>query len=188
VWLKGQLFLCLSIRLYIRSLLFLLFSLFFRPCEGRGTSPPFYRMPKCLVANEDIEAEFRLLCYSDDESVGGISESEDDIVEESEDNSNSDIRVVASSDNETVPDTEGKYYHGITIQHSVLLVRDMYAKFTKKLFAQSVENKLRSKALLWSTETACFNNIFKLMFIFFKETEGLIFVDFVKILIINLFN
>ena len=99
MWLKGQLFLCLSIRLYIRSLLFLLFSLFFRPCEGRGTSPPFYRMPKCLVANEDIEAEFRLLCYSDDESVGGISESQDYIVEESEHDSNSDI--VASSDNET---------------------------------------------------------------------------------------
>ena len=77
----------------------------------------------------------------------------------------------------------GKYYHGISIQHSVLLVRDMYAKFATKLFAQSVENKLRSKELLWSKETACFNNIFKLMFIFFKETEGLIFVDFVKILI-----
>ena len=76
----------------------------------------------------------------------------------------------------------------ISIQQSVLLVRGMYAKFTTKLFAQSVENKLRSKELLWSKETACFNNIFKLMFIFFKETEGLIFVDFVKILIINLFN
>jgi len=117
---------------------------------------------------------------------GGISESEDDIVEESEHDSNSDI--VASSDNETFPDTEGKYYHGISIQHSVLLVTDMYAKFTTKLFAQSVENKLRCKKPLWSKETACFNNIFKLMFIFFKETEGLIFVDFVKILIINLFN
>jgi len=62
----------------------------------------------------------------------------------------------------------------------------MYAKFTTNLFAQSVE--LRSKELLWSKETACFNNIFKFMFIFFKETEGLIFVDFVKILIINLLN
>jgi len=143
-------------------------------------------MPKYLVANEDIEAEFTLLCFNDDESVGGISESEDDIVEESEHDTNSDI--VASSDNETVPDTEGKYYHGKTIQHSVLLIWDMYAKFTKKLFAQSVENELRSKALLWSTETACFSNIFKLMFIFFKEPEGLIFVDFVKLLIINLFN
>jgi len=51
----------MRIRLYIRSLLFLLFSLFFRPCEGRGISPSFYRMPKYLVANEDIEAEFRLL-------------------------------------------------------------------------------------------------------------------------------
>ena len=56
-------------------------------------------MPKYLVANEDIEEEFRLLRYSDNESVGGISESEDDIVEESEHDSNSDI--VASSDNET---------------------------------------------------------------------------------------
>ena len=116
---------------------------------------------------------------------GRISESEDDIIEESERDSNSDI--VASSDNETVPDTEGKNYHGLSIQHSVLLVSGMYAKFTTKLFAQSVENKLRNKELLWSKETACFN-IFKLMFIFFKETEGLIFVDFVKILIINLFN
>ena len=115
-----------------------------------------------------------------------ISESEDDIVEESEHDSNSD--VVASSDNETVLDTEGKYYHGISIQHCVLLVRGMYAKFTTKLVAQGVENKLRSKELLWSKETACFNNIFKFMFIFFKETEGLIFVDFVKILIINLLN
>jgi len=70
----------------------------------------------------------------------------------------------------------------------VLLVRGMYANFTTKLFAQSVENKLRSKELLWSKETACFNNIFKIMFICFKETEGLIFVDIVKILIINLFN
>jgi len=112
---------------------------------------------------------------------GRISESEDDIIEESERDSNSDI--VASSDNETVPDTEGKYYHGLSIQHSVLLVSGMYAKFTTKLFAQSVENKLRSKELLWSKETACFNNIFKLIFLFFKETEGLIFVDFVKILI-----
>ena len=85
-------------------------------------------MPKYLVANEDIEAEFTLLCFNDDESVGGISESEDDIVEESEHDTNSDI--VASSDNETVPDTEGKYYHGISVQHSVLLVRGMYAKFT----------------------------------------------------------
>jgi len=117
---------------------------------------------------------------------GGISESEDDAVEESEHDSNSDI--VASSDNETVPDTEGKYYHGLSIQQSVLLVRGMYAKFTTKLFAQSVENKLRSKEMLWSKETACFNNIFKLIFIFFKETEGLISVDIVKILIINLFN
>ena len=186
VWLKEQLFVCVSIRLCIRSLLFLLFSLFFRLCEGRGISSSFYRMPKYLVIDEDIEVELRLLRYSDDESVGGISESEHDTVEESEHDANSDI--VAFSDNETVPNTEGKYCHGISIQHSVLLVRDMYAKFTKKLFAQSVENKLRSKALLWSTETACFNNIFKLMFIFFKETEGLIFVDFVKILIINLFN
>ena len=99
----------------------------------------------------------------------GISESEDDIVEESEHDSNSD--VVASSDNETFLDTEGKYYHGLNIQHSVLLVRDMYATFTTKLFAQSVENKLRRKELLWSKETACFINIFKLMFIFFKQTE-----------------
>jgi len=38
---------------------------------------------------------------------GGISESEDDIVEEGEHDSNSD--VVASSDNETVLDTEEKY-------------------------------------------------------------------------------
>ena len=114
--------------------------------------------------------------------MGGTSEPEDDIVEESEHDSNSD--VVASSDNETVLDTEGEYYHGLSIEHSVLLVRDMYAKFNTKLFAQSVENKLRSKELLWSKETACFNNIFKLMFIFFKE----IFVNFVKILIINLFN
>ena len=113
----------MRIRLYIRSLLFLLFSLFFRLCEGRGISPSFYRMPKYLVTSEDIEAELRLLHYSDDESVGGISESEDNTVEESEHDSNSDI--VASSDNETVPDTEGKYYHGISIQHSVLLVRDM---------------------------------------------------------------
>ena len=67
-------------------------------------------MPKYLVTDEDIEAELRLLRYSDDESVGGISESEDDTVEESEHDSNSDI--VASSDNETIPDTEGKYYHG----------------------------------------------------------------------------
>jgi len=118
----------------------------------------------------------------------GISESEDDIVEESEHDSNSDI--VVSSDNETVLDTEGEYYHGLSIEHNVLLVRGMYAKFTTKLFAQSVENQLRSKELLWSKETACSNNtsIFKLMFIFFKETKGLIFVDFVKILIINLFN
>ena len=116
---------------------------------------------------------------------GQIPESEDDIVEESEHDSNSDI--VASSDNETVPDTEGKYYHGISIQHNVLFVRDMYAKSTTKMFAQSVENKLRSKELLWSKETPCFNNIFKLMLILFKE-NGLIFVDFVKILIINLFN
>jgi len=123
-------------------------------------------MLKYLVTDEDIEAELRLLRYSDDESVGGISESEDDVVEESERDSNTD--TVASSDNETVLDTEGKYYHGISIEHSVLLVRDMYAKFTTKLFAQSVENKLRSKELLWSKETACFNNIFKLMFIFFK--------------------
>jgi len=94
-----------------------------------------------------------------------ISESEDDIVEESEHDSNSD--VVASSDNETVLDTEGKYYHGLSIQHSVLLIRGMFAQFTTKLVAQSVENKLRSKELLWSKETACFNNIFKLMFIFF---------------------
>jgi len=143
-------------------------------------------MPKYLVTDEDIEAELRLFCYSDDEYVGGISESEDDIVEESEHDSNSDI--VASSDNETIPDTERKYYHGISSQHSVLLVRDMYAKFTTKLFAQGVENKLRSKELLWSKETACFNNIFKLVFIFFKETEGLIFLEFIKILIINLFN
>jgi len=64
----------------------------------------------------------------------------------------------------------------------------MYAKFTTKFFPQSLENKLRSKELICSKETACFNNIFKLMFIFFKETEGLIFVDFVRILIINLFN
>ena len=49
-------------------------------------------MPKYLVTDEDIEAELRLLRYSDDESVGGISESEDDIVEESEHDSNSDIR------------------------------------------------------------------------------------------------
>jgi hypothetical protein len=41
---------------------------------------------------------------------GGIPESEDDIVEESEHDSNSGI--VASSDNETVPHTEGNYYHG----------------------------------------------------------------------------
>ena len=109
---------------------------------------------------------------------GGISESEDDTVEESEHDSNSDI--VASSYNETVPDTEGKYYHGLSIQQSVLLVRGMYAKFTTKLFAQSVENNLRSKELLLSRETACFNNAFKLMFIFFKEIEDLIFVDFVK--------
>ena len=66
--------------------------MFFRPCEGRGISPSFYRMPKYLVTDEDIEAELRLLRYSDDESVGGISESEDDIVEESEHDSNSDIR------------------------------------------------------------------------------------------------
>ena len=100
-------------------------------------------MPKYLVANEDIEAEFTLLCFNDDESVGGISESEDDIVEESEHDSNSD--TVDSSDNKTVPDTEGKYYHGISIQPRVLLVRGMYAKFTTKLFAQGVENTLRSK-------------------------------------------
>jgi len=159
---------CMRIRLYIRSLLFLLFSLFFQPCEGCGISPSFYTMLKYLVTNEDIEVELRLLRYSDDESVGGISESEDDIVG-SEHDSNSDI--VASSDNETVPDTEGKYYHVISIQHSVLLVRDMYAKLTTKLFAQSVENKLRSKELLWSKETACFNSIFKLMFIFFKKLK-----------------
>ena len=151
----------MRIRLYIWSLLF---SLFFRLCERRGISPSFYRMPKYLVTDEDIEAELRLLCYRDDESVGGISESEHDIVEESEHDANSDI--VASSYNETIPDTEGKYYHGISIQHSVLLVRDMYAKFTIKLFAQSVENKLRSKELLLSKETACFNNIFKLVHIF----------------------
>ena len=57
-----------------------------------------------------MEAELRLLRYSDDESVGGISESEDDSVEESEQDANSD--KVASSDNETVTDTEGKYYQG----------------------------------------------------------------------------
>jgi hypothetical protein len=73
--------------------------LLFRPCEGRGISPSFYRKPKYLVTDEDIEVELRLLRYSDDESVEGISESEDDIVEESEHDSNSDI--VASSDNET---------------------------------------------------------------------------------------
>ena len=56
-------------------------------------------MPIYLVTDKDIEAELRLLHYGDDESVGGISESEDDIVEESEHDSNSDI--VASSDNET---------------------------------------------------------------------------------------
>ena len=84
--------------------------MFFRPREGRGIPPSFYRMPKYLVTDEDIEAELRLLRHSDDESVGGISESEDDTVEESEHDSNSDI--VASSDNETIPDTEGKYYHG----------------------------------------------------------------------------
>jgi len=66
-WLKEQLYVCVSIRLYIRSLLF---SLFFWLCGGRGISPSFYRMPKYLVTDEDIEAELRLLCYSDDESVG----------------------------------------------------------------------------------------------------------------------
>ena len=70
---------------------------------------PFTECRKYLVTAEDIEAELRLLCYSDDESVGGISESEDDIVEESEHDSSSDI--IASSYNETVPDSEGKYYH-----------------------------------------------------------------------------
>jgi len=154
VWLKEQLFICVNIRLYeyIRSLLFLLFSLFFWPCEGHGISPSFYRIPKYLVTGEDTAAELRLFHYSDDESVGGISESEDDFVEESERDSNSDI--VASSDNETVPDLRkgrdvisAPVQMMISIQHSVLLVRDMYAKFTTKLFAQSVENKLRNKEL-----------------------------------------
>ena len=73
-------------------------------------------------------------------------------------------------------------------QPTLVSQQDMYAKFTIKLFAQSVENKLRSKELLLSKETACFNNAFKLMFIIFKEIEDLIFVDFIKIIIINLFN
>ena len=106
---KRAAFVCGGIRLYIRSLLFLLFSLFFRPCEGHGTSPSFYRMPKYLVTGKDIE---------------------DDIVEESKHDSNSDI--VASSGNETVPDLRkgrdviSAPVQMISIQHSVLLVRDMY--------------------------------------------------------------
>jgi hypothetical protein len=86
-------------------------------------------MLKYLVTDEDIEAELRFLRYSDDESVGGISESEDDIVEESERDSNSDI--VASSDNETVPNTEGKYYHG----------KDGKTKWKKCLLVKGVVTK-----------------------------------------------